>query len=46
MIRTQVSVSLMQSGVTPEIHDELIELVASPETGFLQLFSQQQLQVV
>ncbi|KAL5579606.1 hypothetical protein UlMin_012048, partial [Ulmus minor] len=40
----QVSVSLMESGITPESHDELIELVASPETGFLHLFSQQQLQ--
>ncbi|PON93456.1 Nuclear pore protein [Trema orientale] len=40
----QVSVSLMESGVVPESHDELIELVASPETGFLHLFSQQQLQ--
>lgn len=41
----QVSVSLMESGDPPESHDELIELVACPETGFLHLFSQQQLQV-
>ncbi|EXC32294.1 Nuclear pore complex protein [Morus notabilis] len=41
----QVSVSLMESGVTPEIHDDLIELVGSPETGYFHLFSQQQLQV-
>ncbi|KAL4625298.1 hypothetical protein ACB092_05G015500 [Castanea dentata] len=40
----QVSVSLMESGNPPESHDELIELVACPETGFLHLFSQQQLQ--
>lgn len=40
----QVSVSLMESGDPPENHDELIELVASPETGFLHLFSQNQLQ--
>ncbi|XP_010111983.2 nuclear pore complex protein NUP107 [Morus notabilis] len=40
----QVSVSLMESGVTPEIHDDLIELVGSPETGYFHLFSQQQLQ--
>ncbi|CAL5379194.1 unnamed protein product [Camellia sinensis] len=40
----QVSVSLVESGNPPESHDELIELVASPETGFLHLFSQQQLQ--
>ncbi|CAL5379236.1 unnamed protein product [Camellia sinensis] len=40
----QVSVSLVESGNPPERHDELIELVASPETGFLHLFSQQQLQ--
>ncbi|GLU14214.1 hypothetical protein SLE2022_307970 [Rubroshorea leprosula] len=40
----QVSVSLMESGDPPENHDELIELVSSPETGFLHLFSQQQLQ--
>ncbi|XP_060972086.1 nuclear pore complex protein NUP107 [Cannabis sativa] len=40
----QVSVSLMESGVMPESLDKLIELVASPDTGFLHLFSQQQLQ--
>ncbi|KAF5951321.1 hypothetical protein HYC85_009265 [Camellia sinensis] len=40
----EVSVSLVESGNPPESHDELIELVASPETGFLHLFSQQQLQ--
>ncbi|XP_059456624.1 nuclear pore complex protein NUP107 isoform X1 [Corylus avellana] len=40
----QVSVSLMESSDPPESHDELIELVACPETGFLHLFSQQQLQ--
>ncbi|THF97016.1 hypothetical protein TEA_001696 [Camellia sinensis var. sinensis] len=41
----QVSISLVELGNPPESHDELIELVASPETGFLHLFSQQQLQV-
>ncbi|KAI8026167.1 Nuclear pore complex protein NUP107 [Camellia lanceoleosa] len=40
----QVSVSLMESGNPHESHDELIKLVALPETGFLHLFSQQQLQ--
>lgn len=40
----QVSVSLVESGDPPENHDELIELVASSETGYLHLFSQQQLQ--
>ncbi|KAL1212084.1 Nuclear pore complex protein [Cardamine amara subsp. amara] len=40
----QVSVSLMESGNPPEDHDELIELVASDENGFLSLFSRQQLQ--
>lgn len=40
----QVSVSLMESGNLPKCHDELMELVACPDTGFLQLFSQQQLQ--
>ncbi|KAL7234916.1 hypothetical protein ACSBR1_018396 [Camellia fascicularis] len=40
----QVSVSLVESGNPPESHDELIELVASPEIGFHHLFSQQQLQ--
>ncbi|CAL5379508.1 unnamed protein product [Camellia sinensis] len=41
---SKVSVSLVELGNPPESHDELIELVASPETGFLHLFSQQQLQ--
>ncbi|CAL5379326.1 unnamed protein product [Camellia sinensis] len=41
---SKVSISLVESGNPPESHDELIELVASPETGFLHLFSQQQLQ--
>ncbi|KAI8025587.1 Nuclear pore complex protein NUP107 [Camellia lanceoleosa] len=40
----QVSVSLVESGNPPKSHDELIELVASLETGFLHLFGQQQLQ--
>ncbi|EOY27316.1 Nuclear pore complex protein Nup107 isoform 1 [Theobroma cacao] len=40
----QVSVSLMESGNPPESHDWLIELVSSLETGFIHLFSQQQLQ--
>ncbi|KAI3871505.1 hypothetical protein MKW98_011560, partial [Papaver atlanticum] len=40
----QVSVSLAESGSIPENHDELIELVASDESGLLHLFSQQQLQ--
>ncbi|XP_051152717.1 nuclear pore complex protein NUP107 [Andrographis paniculata] len=40
----QVSVSLMESGYPPERHHELIELVTSPETDFLHLFSQNQLQ--
>lgn len=40
----QVSVALMESGNPPENHDELIELVSSSETGYLHLFSQQQLQ--
>ncbi|KAG6669049.1 nuclear pore complex protein NUP107 [Carya illinoinensis] len=40
----QVSVSLMESGDPPESHDDLIELVACPDSGFLHLFSQQQLQ--
>ncbi|XWS20034.1 hypothetical protein CRYUN_Cryun31cG0066700 [Craigia yunnanensis] len=40
----QVSVSLMESGNPPESHDQLIELVSSLETGFIYLFSQQQLQ--
>lgn len=41
----QVSVSLVELNEVPERHDELIELVACPETGFLYLFSQHQLQV-
>ncbi|XP_073021989.1 nuclear pore complex protein NUP107 [Primulina eburnea] len=40
----QVSVSLIKSGYPPEGHRELIELVASPKTDFLHLFSQHQLQ--
>ncbi|ERN05569.1 nuclear pore complex protein NUP107 isoform X1 [Amborella trichopoda] len=40
----QISVSLAESGITPDDHDELIELVASPESGLLHLFSQHQLQ--
>lgn len=40
----QVSVSLMESGNLPENNDDLIELVSSSETGFIHLFSQQQLQ--
>jgi len=40
----QVFVSLMGSGVLPDYHDTLIELVGNPETDFLHLFSQQQLQ--
>ncbi|CAL5379220.1 unnamed protein product [Camellia sinensis] len=40
----QISVSLVESRNPHESHDELIELVALPETGFLHLFSQQQLQ--
>ncbi|XP_057455040.1 nuclear pore complex protein NUP107 isoform X2 [Lotus japonicus] len=40
----QVSVSLMGSGVLPDCHDTLVELVGSPETQFVHLFSQQQLQ--
>ncbi|KAL3528565.1 hypothetical protein ACH5RR_007887 [Cinchona calisaya] len=40
----QVSVSLMESGNPPESHDELIDLVSCPETEFLHLFSQQQMQ--
>ena len=45
LLHLQVSVSLVQSSDPPENHDELIELVACPETGFLHLFSQHQLQV-
>ncbi|CAI9114461.1 OLC1v1015188C1 [Oldenlandia corymbosa var. corymbosa] len=40
----QVSVSLVESGNPPENHDELIDLVSSPETSFLNLFSQRQMQ--
>ncbi|XP_058108684.1 nuclear pore complex protein NUP107 isoform X2 [Magnolia sinica] len=40
----QVSVSLAESGDSIEGHDELIELVASPEPGLIHLFSQHQLQ--
>ncbi|XP_022715316.1 nuclear pore complex protein NUP107-like [Durio zibethinus] len=40
----QVSASLMESGNPHESHDQLIELVSSLETGFIHLFSQQQLQ--
>ncbi|CAL5379504.1 unnamed protein product [Camellia sinensis] len=40
----QISVSLGESGNPHESHDELIELVTLPETGFRHLFSQQQLQ--
>lgn len=40
----QVSVSLVESGNPPENHHDLIELVCCAETGFLCLFSQQQLQ--
>lgn len=40
----QVSISLVELGNQIENHDELIELVACSESGFLHLFSQQQLQ--
>ncbi|KAL2516484.1 Nuclear pore complex protein [Forsythia ovata] len=40
----QVSVSLMESDNLPESHHEFIELTTSPETDFLHLFSQHQLQ--
>ncbi|KAJ8755759.1 hypothetical protein K2173_024303 [Erythroxylum novogranatense] len=40
----QVTVSLAEMGNPPEDHDELIEVISCPETGFLHLFSQQQLQ--
>lgn len=43
--RFQVCVSVAGAGVLPDCHDKLIELVASSETDFLHLFSQQQLQV-
>lgn len=45
LILLQVSISLAELGNQTENHDELIELVACSETGFLHLFSQQQLQV-
>lgn len=35
----------MEFGNPHESHDELIELVACPKTGFFHLFSGQQLQV-
>ncbi|XP_023549300.1 nuclear pore complex protein NUP107 [Cucurbita pepo subsp. pepo] len=38
----QVSVALMELGLEPKCHDQLIELVASSESGFSDLFSQQQ----
>ncbi|KAL0429947.1 UNVERIFIED_CONTAM: Nuclear pore complex protein [Sesamum radiatum] len=40
----QVSVSLVEYGYPPDVHHEFIELVTSPETDFLHLFSQHQLQ--
>uniref|UniRef100_A0A803LDI3 Nuclear pore complex protein n=1 Tax=Chenopodium quinoa TaxID=63459 RepID=A0A803LDI3_CHEQI len=40
----QVSVSLVELFEVPDRHDELIELVACPESEYLHLFSQQQLQ--
>lgn len=40
-----MSVSLLESGNPPERHHELIEMVTSPETDFLHLFSRDQLQV-
>lgn len=40
----QVSVSLAESGDSSEACDELIELVSSPESGLINLFSQHQLQ--
>lgn len=40
----QVSLSLIELGIAPKSHDQLIELVACPEAGFLHLFSHQQLQ--
>ncbi|OIT06018.1 nuclear pore complex protein nup107 [Nicotiana attenuata] len=42
----QVCVSLVGSGSPPNTHDELINLVTNPETGFIRLFSQHQLQVL
>lgn len=41
----QVSVALMELGFEPKCHDNLIELVASSESGFSDLFSQQQFEV-
>lgn len=35
----------MEYGDPPKGHDDLIELVACPESGLLHLFSQRQLQV-
>lgn len=40
----QVSVSLAESGDSDDCRNELIELVASSQSGMLNLFSQQQLQ--
>lgn len=40
----QVCISLVELGEPPKSHDDLIELVACPESGLLPLFSQQQLQ--
>ncbi|KAJ6844178.1 nuclear pore complex protein NUP107 isoform X2 [Iris pallida] len=40
----QASVFLAESGEPPEHRNELIELVSSPQSGMLQLFSQHQLQ--
>ena len=42
---SQVSVALMELGLEPKCHDQLIELVASSESGFSDLFSQQQFEV-
>ncbi|PQM40473.1 nuclear pore complex protein NUP107 isoform X2 [Prunus yedoensis var. nudiflora] len=39
-----VSLSLIELGMPPEGHDQLIDLVASSEAGVLHLFSHQQLQ--
>lgn len=41
----QVSVALMELGFEPKCHDNLIELVGSSESGFSDLFSQQQFEV-
>lgn len=40
----QVSASIAESGESPDHRNELIELVASVQSGMLQLFSQHQLQ--